>query len=100
MLRLVDCEALSLKLNSGLSVLSGTDILENLENDSDTEVLTDADSDTEVLIESEAITLAISRALLEWISGNPLLVTTDADSEADVLAEVLALVEADVLADV
>ncbi|MDU6317483.1 MAG: hypothetical protein E6578_05435, partial [Streptococcus mitis] len=80
-----------------------------LENDSDTEVLTDADSaidvDTEVLIESEAITLSISRVALECISGNPLLVTiaalVDAEADALVLAEADALVdaEADALVD-
>ena len=45
MLRLVDCKALSLKLNSGLSVLSGTDILVL----ADWLALVDADSDADVL---------------------------------------------------
>ena len=51
--------------------------------DSEADVLADADVDTEALIESEVTTLSISRVALEWISGNPLLVTTDALVDAD-----------------
>ena len=56
MLRLVDCEALSLKLKFGLSVLSGTDIL--------VEALVDADSDALVLADSDALVDADSEALV------------------------------------
>ena len=49
MLRLVDCEALSLKLKFGLSVLSGTDILVDADVLADWLALVDADSDALVL---------------------------------------------------
>ena len=67
MLRLVDCEALSLKLKFGLSVLSGTDILVESDVLADWLALVDADSEALVLADSDAL--------------------VDADSEADVLAD-------------
>ena len=45
MLRLIDCEILSLKLKFGLSVLSGSDIL------ADSDALVEADSEALVLVD-------------------------------------------------
>ena len=67
MLRLIDCEILSLKLKFGLSVLSGSDILVESDVLADWLALVDADSEALVLADSDAL--------------------VDADSEADVLAD-------------
>ena len=75
MLRLIDCEILSLKLKFGLSVLSGTDILVEADVLADWLALVEADSDALVDADWLALVLADSDALV------------DADSEADVIAD-------------
>ena len=77
---LADADAL-VDADSETDVLTEVDAL--VDADSEADVLADADVDTEALIESEVTTLSISRVALEWISGNPLLVTTDALVLAD-----------------